>query len=71
MDRFLIAPFNSGLQKNLKPWLIPDDAFEQLINAFAGATDKRMIARVEKWKNPNWRNKMLKRPKVIFNNTEI
>lgn len=34
MDRFLIAPFETGLQLNLKPWLIMDDAFEQLENAY-------------------------------------
>jgi len=42
-DRFLIAPYNSGWQNNLRPWLIPDDAFEQLINAyvFRGRVRKR------------------------------
>jgi hypothetical protein len=42
-DRFLIAPINSGLQKNLRPWLIPDDAFEYLQNAyvFRGRVKKR------------------------------
>jgi hypothetical protein len=42
-DRFLIAPINTGLQTNLRPWLIPDDAFEQLDNAyvFRGRVRKR------------------------------
>lgn len=42
-ERFLIAPFNSGLQKDLRPWLIPEDAFEKLINAyvFRGRIRKR------------------------------
>ena len=42
-DRFLIAPINSGLQKNLRPWLIPDDAFDYLQNAyvFRGRVKKR------------------------------
>lgn len=42
-DRFMIAPINTGLQTNLKPWLIPDDAFESLINAyvFRGRIRKR------------------------------
>jgi len=31
-DKFLIAPFDSGLQDNLKPWLIPDDALAVLDN---------------------------------------
>lgn len=45
IDRFLVAPFdsNSGLQTNVKPWLIPDEAFEQLDNAyvFRGRVRKR------------------------------
>lgn len=43
MDRFLIAPFNSGLQRDLKPWLIPEDAFTELNNAyvFRGRVRKR------------------------------
>lgn len=43
LDRFLIAPFKSGLQNDLKPWLIPEDAFEELRNAyvFRGRVIKR------------------------------
>ena len=33
-DRFLVAPFNSGLQTDVKPWLIPEDAFSSLENAY-------------------------------------
>lgn len=33
-DRFLIAPLNEGLQQNLKPWLISEQAFATLRNAF-------------------------------------
>lgn len=33
-NRFLIAPFETGLQLNMKPWLIMDDAFETLQNAY-------------------------------------
>jgi hypothetical protein len=33
-DRFLIAPINSGLETAEKPWLIPDDAFANLENAY-------------------------------------
>lgn len=48
MDRFMIAPLTGGLQTNLKPWLIPDDAFEQLRNAyvFRGRIIKRFGARL-------------------------
>lgn len=42
-DRFLIAPVNTGLETDLKAWLIPDDAFAQLDNAyvFRGRVRKR------------------------------
>jgi hypothetical protein len=33
-DRFMIAPFTAGLQTDLKPWMIPDEAFAQLNNAY-------------------------------------
>jgi len=47
-DRFMIAPINSGVQTDLKPWLIPDDAFQTLNNAyvFRGRVRKRFGARV-------------------------
>jgi hypothetical protein len=46
-DRFLIAPINTGLQTDLKPWLIPDDSFAQLNNAyvFRGRVKKRFGSR--------------------------
>lgn len=42
-DRFLIAPFETGLQTNMRPWLIMDDAFQALENAyvFRGRVRKR------------------------------
>jgi len=45
-DRFLIAPFSTGLQENLRPWLISDDAFARLNNAFLyrGVVKKRIGA---------------------------
>lgn len=47
-DRFLIAPYNTGMQNNLKPWLIPDDAFELMKNAYIwrGRIKKRFGSRV-------------------------
>lgn len=49
MDRFLIAPYDkdSGLQTNVKPWLVPDEAFAQLENAyvFRGRVRKRFGSR--------------------------
>lgn len=48
-DRFLIAPFdsNSGLQTSLKPFMIPDEAFAALNNAYCwrGRIRKRFGSR--------------------------
>jgi hypothetical protein len=48
-DRFFIAPYedNSGQQTNYKPWLIPDEAFAELNNAyvFRGRVRKRFGSR--------------------------
>lgn len=48
-DRFFIAPYseNSGLQTDVKPWLIPDEAFSELTNAyvFRGRVRKRFGSR--------------------------
>ena len=43
MDRFLIAPFKTGQQQDVRPWLILDDAFQELNNAyvFRGRVRKR------------------------------
>lgn len=43
IDRFMIAPINTGLETDQKPWLIPDDAFSRLTNAyvFRGRVRKR------------------------------
>jgi hypothetical protein len=33
-ERFLIAPQQSGLETDVKPWLISDDAYSRLVNAY-------------------------------------
>ena len=33
-DKFIIAPYSDGLVQNRKPWLIPNDAFSTLRNAY-------------------------------------
>ena len=45
-DKFLVAPFQTGLQTDLKPWIITDDAFSTLRNAyvFRGRVRKRFGA---------------------------
>ncbi len=47
-DRFFIGPLQTGLQQNLRPFLISDDAFEQLQNAyvFRGRVRKRFGERL-------------------------
>lgn len=46
--RFIIAPMETGLQNNVKPWLIPDDAFATLQNAYVyrGRLRKRFGSRL-------------------------
>ena len=48
-DRFFIAPYdqNSGQQTDVKPWLIPEQAFQELTNAyvFRGRVRKRFGSR--------------------------
>lgn len=43
LKRFLIVPYQSGLVRREKPWLIPEDAFTRLQNAFVfrGRVKKR------------------------------
>jgi len=43
-DKFLIAPIEDGLRNDVKPWLLPDSAFEELNNAynFRGRIKKRL-----------------------------
>lgn len=49
-DKFLIAPIQNGMQSNVKPWLIMDDAFERLRNMYVwrGRITKRFGSRVMK-----------------------
>lgn len=48
MDRFIIAPFKTGLETDVKSWLIPDDAMARLNNAyvFRGRIRKRFGGRL-------------------------
>jgi len=34
LKSYLVGPLNSGLVNNVEPWLIPEDAFEFLTNAY-------------------------------------
>lgn len=48
LDRFLIAPLDKGLENYVKPWLIPDQAFAELTNAYVwrGRIKKRFGTRL-------------------------
>lgn len=48
LQKFLIAPLKSGYQTNVRPWLIADDAYELLRNAYTwrGRVKKRVGGRV-------------------------
>lgn len=48
LDRFMIAPYTTGLETDVRPWLIPDNAFEELRNAyvFRGRVVKRFGSRL-------------------------
>ncbi len=47
-DRFMICPLNTGLENDVRPFLIPDDAFQELNNAyiFRGRLRKRFGTRL-------------------------
>jgi len=47
-QRYLIAPMEGGLQTDLKSWLIPEDAFEEMSNVytFRGRVRKRFGSRL-------------------------
>ena len=47
-DRFLIAPYQSGLDKSLSPWLTPEESFQKLdnVNIFRGKIVKRFGAQL-------------------------
>lgn len=57
LDKFMIVPFETGLQTNVRPFLIMDDAFEVLENAYVyrGRLRKRFGGRYTGygWDNAN------------------
>ena len=61
MDKFFIAPYdkNSGLNTAVRPWLIPDEAFADLTNAyqFRGRVRKRFGGR---YQGATWMNSRLR-----------
>ena len=70
-DRFLIAPLDKGIQQNVKPWLIMDDAFVTLENVYSwrGSIRKRVGARVLNGQVSNIQQQLLTRLRVNLGNT--
>ncbi len=72
-DRFLIAPLNTGLETDLKSWLIPDDAFAELQNAyvFRGRVRKRFGSRFmgTGWSSPQT-EPLFSRLRIDLGNTD-
>src|SRR5271156_236371 len=72
-DRFLIAPFQTGLQTDMRPWLIMDDAFSQLqnVNVFRGRLKKRFGSRFmgTGWSSPET-EPLFSRLRINIDNTD-
>lgn len=72
-DRFLIAPFESGMVTNARPWIIPDDAFEDIANAyvFRGRVRKRFGSRFmgTGWSSPQT-EPLFSRLRINLGNTD-
>ena len=54
-DRFLIGPYKEGLETDLKPFMIPDEAFAELNNAYVyrGRVKKRFGSTLSGYGAPN------------------
>lgn len=54
LDQFLIAPMTEGLRTDVEPWLIPEEAFSKLQNAYVwrGRIKKRFGSMLVKPTNP-------------------
>ena len=72
LQRFLIAPLKSGEQNNIKPWLIADDAYEVLRNAYTwrGRVKKRVGAWVMDQGKPEDEQQQFTRLRILINTTD-
>ncbi len=73
LDKFLIAPIKSGEQRNVKPWLIMDDAFETMRNIYTwrGTVKKRFGSRLmNESKNPP-QDQLFSRLRVNIGTTDV
>lgn len=71
-QRFLIAPYTSGLTKDLKPWLIPEDAFETLNNLYVwrGRVKKRVGSALLFGTTPSANAQLLSRFRINIDTTD-
>lgn len=72
IDRFMVAPINTGLQNDLKPWLIPDDSFQRMIDAyvFRGRIRKRFGASPMNMAVPANTQQLYTRLRINLGNTD-
>ncbi len=70
-QRFLIAPYETGLQKDVKPWLLPEDGFSLLQNAYVwrGRVRKRLGSASLIGTNPVANPQLLSRFRINLGNT--
>jgi hypothetical protein len=72
-QRFLIAPYKSGLQLNVKPWLIMQDAFEILrnVHVWRGRVKKRFGAKVMNESLSAIQQQLFTRLRINIGTTEV
>ncbi len=72
IQKFLIAPYKSGLQLNVKPWLIMQDAFEVLRNlhVWRGRVKKRFGAKVMNESVGGLQKQMFTRLRIVVGTTD-
>lgn len=71
-DRFLIAPYNEGIREDLRPFLIPDDAFAELKNAYVyrGRIRKRFGSTVMDTTQATAQQPLYSRLRINLGNTD-
>lgn len=72
-DKFLIAPITGGQQKNVRPWLIMDEAFEKLRNMYVwrGRIKKRFGSSFMNTSIENDDQQLFSRLRVLIGATDV
>lgn len=72
-DRFMIAPLDKGQTSNVRPWLIPDNAFEELRNCycFRSRIRKRFGSRLMNQAVPTAQQPLYSRFRMQIGTTDI